>query len=154
MSWSYSGDPTTSAKDEVRFLIGDTDSREPLLQNEEIAYVLGKYNNSPINAAIRCCETIMAKFARLVNEAVGQVKINYRERYENYRDTIADLRRRLAIEDATPYAGGISVSDKRTNQDNDDRVRPDFTKHQNENQTVGPFTSVINTISPPEREPG
>ena len=40
MTWSYSGDPSASSLDEVRFLVGDTDSTEQLVQNEEIAYAI------------------------------------------------------------------------------------------------------------------
>ncbi len=41
MSWTYSGNPTASALDEVRFLITDTDQTKPYtLSNEEINYAL------------------------------------------------------------------------------------------------------------------
>jgi hypothetical protein len=64
MAWNYSGNPSSSPKDATRFLIGDTDSCDQLLQDGEIEYFLGMYNNAPINAAIRCVETIMSKFSR------------------------------------------------------------------------------------------
>lgn len=44
MSFSYSGDPSSSALDEARFLIGDTDSSRPIMQDEEIQYILDTYN--------------------------------------------------------------------------------------------------------------
>ena len=68
MGWTYGGDPSASAKDAVRFLVGDTDSTDQLLQDGEITYLLSQYNNAPLNAAIRACETIMAKFARMADE--------------------------------------------------------------------------------------
>lgn len=139
MSWSYAG-PTT-AKDEVRFLVGDTDSSDPLLTDEEITYLLGKYSNGVFNASIRACETIMAKFARLADEAVGQVKINYSQKSESYRKMIDNLRQRMATEDMSAYAGGISKVDKRINEQNTDRVKPDFSKHQQENQLIAPWTT-------------
>lgn len=36
MSWNYSGDPRTSAKDAVRFYIQDTNKDEPLLQDDRL----------------------------------------------------------------------------------------------------------------------
>lgn len=148
MSWSYSGDPSDSPKDYVRFLIGDTDRDEPLLDNEEIAVFLKLYNNAPMNAAIRCCEQIAAKFSRRVNEAVGQVRMDFSQAAKAYRDMAMDLRRRLAIEDMTPFAGGISKTQKQAEEQNADRVQPDFTRHMMENHQVSPFTSIGQDTDP------
>lgn len=147
MAWTYGGDPTKSAKDETRFLCGDTDSQDPLLQDGEITYLLAKYNNSPLNAAIRACEAIMSKFARLADETVGSVHISYSQKRKGYEQMRLDLQRRLAMEDASPYAGGISRSDKTTQEENTDRVKPDFTKHQNENHQVAPLTTNQGLLS-------
>lgn len=38
MSWSYSGDPTASSLDAVRFLVRDTDTTNQLISDEEINY--------------------------------------------------------------------------------------------------------------------
>lgn len=141
MSWSYSFNPGSTPKDQVRFLIGDTDSTDPLLQDEEIVWVLSKYNNSPINAAIRCCESVVGKFSRLANETVGQVRIEFKQKAEGYMKLLTMLKTRLATEDATPYAGGISISDKITVNQNTDRVKPDFKKHMMENEQIAPWTT-------------
>ena len=141
MAWSYSGDPSNSAKDTVRFLIGDTDNRDPLLQDAEITYFLSQHNNAPVNAAIRCCETIMAKFARLCDESVGQVHLSLSQKYKSFREMRDQLQQRLATGDATPYAGGISVSDKETQTQNKDRVEPTFRKHMMEDYLIAPWTT-------------
>lgn len=141
MTWLYSGNPGYSAKDQVRFLIGDTDSTDPLLQDAEITWVLSQYNNAPMNAAIRCCEAIIAKFSRLANEAVGQVRIDFSQKAQAYTKMLTMLKTRLATEDASPYAGGISVSDKQAQTQNTDRVRPDFRKHMMENEQIAPWTT-------------
>jgi hypothetical protein len=141
VSWSYSFNPGSTPKDQVRFLIGDTDSTDPLLQDEEIVWVLSKYNNSPINAAIRCCESVVGKFSRLANETVGQVRIEFKQKAEGYMKLLTMLKTRLATEDATPYAGGISISDKITVNQNTDRVKPDFKKHMMENEQIAPWTT-------------
>lgn len=139
--WNYSGDPAYSAKDQTRFLIGDTDPTDPLLYDQEIIWTLGQYNFTPMMAAIRCCESIIAKFSRMADEAVGQVKINFRQKAQNMRDLQTTLRNRLAMEQAVPFAGGISVSQKITNWQNTDNVRPDFTKHMMENDQIAPWTT-------------
>lgn len=141
MTWLYSGNPGYSPKDQVRFLIGDTDQSDPLLQDAEIEWVLSQYQFSPINAAIRCCEGIVAKFSRLANEAVGQVRIDFKQKAEGYLKMMVVLKMRLATEDAAPYAGGISISDKQQQVQNTDRVRPDFRKHMMENEQIAPWTT-------------
>lgn len=40
MSFSYSGDPSNSEIDAVRFKLGDTSPVQPLLQDEEIQYLV------------------------------------------------------------------------------------------------------------------
>lgn len=141
MAWTYSGNPASSPKDTVRFLIGDTDSCDQLLQDDEIVWVLGIYNNTPNNAAIRCVETIMSKFSRLMDESVGQVKLTYSQRAKGYRDMLRDLKNRLAIEDMQPFAGGILRSESQIAACNTNRIRPDFTKHMMENQQISPWVS-------------
>lgn len=141
MSWSYTGNPASSAKDAVRFLVGDTNTCDQLLQDQEITWILGFYNNAPMNAAIRACETIMSKFARMADETVGQVKISYSQKAKSYREMRTDLVRRLATEDGGPYAGAVSISDMQTVAQNADRPPPEFTKHMMENQQISPWVS-------------
>lgn len=140
-TWTYSGNPNYSAKDQVRFLVGDTDSRDQLLNDFEITWVLSQYNNTPLNAAIRCCEAIISKMSRMASESVGRVKVEYQQKADSYRKTMLMLENRLAKEDAQPFAGGISIVQKRTNEQNTDRVRPDFRKHMMENDQIAPWTT-------------
>lgn len=43
MSFTYSGNPDSSTLDAMRFMIGDTNPCDPLLQDEEINYLIGQY---------------------------------------------------------------------------------------------------------------
>lgn len=140
-TWTYSGNPNHSAKDQTRFHLGDTDPSDPLLSDEEIAWGLSQYNNSPMITASRLCENIIAKFSRMADEAVGQVKINFRQKAQNMRDLQTTLRNRVAMEECGPFAGGISVSQKQANRANTDNVRPDFTKHMMENYDIAPWVT-------------
>ena len=76
MTFSYSGDPGASSLDEVRFLIQDTDSGEPLLTNEEINYLLGVYTD-PYLTAISCVTALIAQASRVVEESkkVGDLSL-------------------------------------------------------------------------------
>ncbi len=138
---NYGGDPDANFKDATRFLIGDTDMHDPLLLDKEIEYFLVRYNYHVLNAAIRCCEVIAAKFARRCDETVGQVRMTFSQQRDAYIKMRSDLQMRVAMTDAQPYAGGISKSDVQQNDLNTDRVKPDFTKHMMENDQIAPWTT-------------
>lgn len=139
--WSYSGDPANSPSDTVRFLIGDTEKNDQLLQDAEIKYLLNLYGGAPLNAAIRACEMIIGKFSRLADETAGQVRINFSQKAKGYRAMLTDLRMRIAIDDMTPICGGISIGDKIATSQDQDRVKPEFTKHMMENQDIAPWVT-------------
>lgn len=124
MSWSYSGNPKSSARDELRFLIGDTDTCDQLLQDEELTYLLDQ-TGSALSAAIRAAENLAAKFSRMVDESVGRISIKLSQRAEQYRALAADLRRRATTE-ASPYAGGISIVDRDRQDADTDRAPPAY----------------------------
>ena len=76
MTFTYSGNPGASALDEVRFLIQDTDSTDPLLTNEEINYLLTAYGD-PYLAAISSVTALIAQASRVVEESkkVGDLSL-------------------------------------------------------------------------------
>lgn len=139
MAWSYTGNPGASAKDQLRFLIGDTDECDQLLQDGELTWLLTQYNNTPMNAAIRACEILMMKFGRLVDESVGSVSLSYSQRVAAFTKLQVMLRNRLATEDCSWFAGGISISQEITVNANTDRVRPAFTRDMMDNWQLSPW---------------
>ncbi len=145
-NWNYSFNPESSPKDAVRFLIGDTDAQDPLLYDLEIQYMLNQAGGAIQAAAIRCCEAIIAKFARLCDESVGQVKITFSQKMKAAQQQRIELTRRLATDNIRPYAGGISVTDIRQNNQNTDIPRPDFTKHMMENDQIAPWTTSTGAL--------
>ena len=70
MSWNYRGSPAGSERDTVRFMVGDTDTTDQLITDEEIAWCIERGNGVNIGAAI-ACDAISAKFSRLVDGAMG-----------------------------------------------------------------------------------
>lgn len=138
MTWTYSGDPATNARDSIRFLSGDTDTNDQLLNDEEIAWVNNQLTGSDTattalyNAAYRCCITIASKFSRLADQSVGDLKVSMSQKAKAYRDQAAYLLELAGREGSTPtpYAGGMTISDKEIDWDNSDLVRPGFYKGQ------------------------
>jgi len=142
MTWSYSGNPATSAKDQVRFLVGDTNPKEQLLTDQEIEFLLTTYNQFTINAAVQACEAIIGKYSRLADETVGRVSIQYSQKAKGYMTQMKLLRNRMTMSSAAPYVGGISITDKQQQAANTDRVRPDFSKHMMENYQIAPWSTA------------
>ena len=128
MSWSYSGNPASSTRDKVRWLIGDTDTSDQQLSNEEIDAALVASGNDPYTAAISCVEALIAKYSRKVTKSMGDLSINYGDIVANYRSLLGDIRRRATLQLCTPYAGGISIADKEIDEADSDRVQPSFYK--------------------------
>lgn len=135
MTTTYSGDPASSSKDAVRFLIQDT-AAPWLLQDEEIEYVLTLYP-SPQVAAAQCARAIAMNFARLAkSKKVGDLSIDYGERAKFYKELADQLEASGNIAGVIPYSGGISVSDKLTVEQNTDRVKPPFKVDQFDNPSA------------------
>lgn len=124
--WTYTGDPAYSTRDEVRFLVGDTDSSDKQVTDFEIAYAITQ-GGSARGAAVLIAKALASKYARLADRSIGDLSISYSQRVKNYLDMAQRLEKELAagygaILDV--YAGGISIADKDTVEEDEDRVWP------------------------------
>ena len=108
MAWSYSGDPDSSALDGIRFLIGDTDTNDQLLSNEEISWMNSQVTGSTTSTdslytvAYRCLITIASKFSRLADQAVGDMRVSMSQKAKGARDQAKELKRLAESEGGTP----------------------------------------------------
>ena len=118
MTWSYSGDPGASDLDAVRFLIGDTDTSQQQLSNEEITYLLTA-GGTVRAAALAACRSLSAKYSRLVDQSTGSISISYSQLAKQYQALANDIRSGAQV---APYAGGISKSDMESVASDSDRV--------------------------------
>lgn len=125
MTWTYGGDPSANDRDEVRFLVGDTDTTDQLVTDEEIAYSVSDEATN-YNAAAKIARAIAAKFSRKVDKSVGDLKQAYSQRVKQYLELAERLEGEAVGRTAKAYAGGISKSDKETVEEDSDRVEPAF----------------------------
>lgn len=123
MTWTYSGDPSSTDRDAVRFLIGDTDNTSQLITDEEISYMLAQEGSSS-SAAARICRSLAAKYARYTDQSVGDLSISYSQRYKQFSELAAQLESAAGSRVGIPYAGGISQSDKDSRESDTDRLLP------------------------------
>lgn len=134
MTWTYLGFPEDNTKDEVRFLINDTRSTDQLLQDEEIYYLL-RYWPNPLRAAAMACDTLASRYTRnAIDKKVGDLALDFRTRGKMYMDLAGKFWTLSKEFRGSPqvFAGGISISQKRTEEQNSDRVVPEFYRRMND----------------------
>ncbi len=135
MTWTY--DPTdlgTSTASErlnsVRLLVGDTDSTDQQVQDEEINFSLTQTNDDVYYAASWVAGVIASKYSRLVNtELEGVLKEEYSDLAQQYRALSTQLK-----EDGQKFsgsalgvaAGGISITDIEAAREDSDRPTSAF----------------------------
>jgi len=146
MSWSYSGNPANSDLDLIRFMVGDTNSIDPELQDEEIQFEIDRSTSSgyfsPLKTSISVLRRVMAKYKQLVDEKVGDVSVKWSQRYKQIQSTLRDLELEHAKTSlGSAYAGGISQADKDVANNSTDRVPPAFTKNFGSGGDVNEFRS-------------
>lgn len=127
MTWTYSGDPSASDKDNVRFMIGDTDTTEQLVTDEEITATVTQFGTA-YRTALALCDRLIAKFSRLVDskfEGEGEFK------FSQLVTNIKAIKEGLILQGdpssgggPIPYAGGLSIADKDAQEDDTSRVTP------------------------------
>ena len=151
MTWTYTPD-FTAQRDRVRFLVGDTNTADQLVSDEEIQY-MGTIEGSDFSVAAGCCEAIAGVLGRKVDMTEGKLSIKLSQRSKGYMDRAARLRARAALE-AVPFSGGASVADKIAANADSDRIPPAFWRGQLDNpeavqetptntQTGDPFNQVV-----------
>jgi hypothetical protein len=131
MTWSYSGDPSGSNLDSVRFKIGDTDTNDQLLSDEEISYLITNEGNV-LSAAIQACYSIAAKFSRQADKGVGALRINASQKAKAYRTLAKELETQKNVV-CLPFSGGAVTDNLEDLQDDTSAVQPKFYRDQFEN---------------------
>jgi hypothetical protein len=134
--WSYTGDPRSSPKDEVRFLINDTDVNNQKLSDGEIIYNIdfvysclqwapqkGRFPGNLLAAAY-CADALAAKYAGMADKNVGDLRIAYGQLFKNFQQLAVRLRARATNALVPPWSGGQRWSEKRANYANRDIIQP------------------------------
>lgn len=141
MSWSYDEtnlDTTTAAGrlNSVRLLIGDTDTNDQQLQDEEITFALAQNSDNIYFAASWSSRLLANKYSRQVDiDLDGQLSVKYTDLAKNYLKLADNLEYQGKKSGANVgvAAGGISRSEMEANRLNTDRVAPAFRRDQFDN---------------------
>lgn len=114
----------------MRLLIRDVTDSAPLLQDEEIAFLLTTTNGSIFAAAALACETLAARFSQqAADKQVGDLRISFTNKANDYltlAKQYSDRAGSSGLAAVTPYAGGLTYTDKSIDEDDLDIVPPAF----------------------------
>lgn len=137
MTFSYVS-PGISNKDSIRFLLGDTNSANALLQDEEIDWLVTRWmplHGSVEYVAAAAAETIAARFAREANYSADGVSISLANLGAQFRELAMSLRQqhKNLLVGGEPDVGGITPGEA----DDPSVVPTDFGTGMHDNQEAG-----------------
>jgi len=129
MSWSYSWNPASSERDTVRFLVGDTDTNDQKVANEEITYALSVWSTVELAAAL-VLYSLAAKFSSSVSTSFGGVSTSCSDVAKAYAERASALDPMGLVTSrgshVLPSFGGRSVGEKESLNSDTDAVQPSF----------------------------
>lgn len=102
MSFSYSGDPSDSALDECRFLLGDTNEGAPIMQDEEIEYLISQSGDDKNLLKYSLFSHAATIFARDIKRSLGPQSEDPTKRLEFFRSQADFYKSKI-------FSGGLSI---------------------------------------------
>lgn len=141
MAWSYDatnlGTSTLAERiNSVRLLVGDTDTNDQQVQNEEITFALNQTNDNVYYAAAWAARTIAAQYSRRVTQNLsGALSADYSDLQDHYTSLAETLEHQGKKSGAVLgiKAGGISIAVMDNVRQNTDRVPPSFRRDKFKN---------------------
>lgn len=135
MAWSYDAsaiDTSTAAGriNAVRLLVGDTDTNDQQVQNEEITFALSETQDNVYSAAAWVANTIASQYARKVDiDLDGQLSAKYSQLHKHYKSLSVALDQQGRKYSGTSLgvrSGGVLISAIDAIRSNTNRVTPTF----------------------------
>lgn len=127
---AYGNSPGSSQADAVRLHIGDTDNDDLILSDEEVTYILSVESNT-LRAAARAARIAAGKYARQVDSEIDEIRLRAQARFDHYSQLADDLAQEAKTSGGGMkltgiWFGGISQTEKDTNEEDEDLVNPAF----------------------------
>jgi hypothetical protein len=128
MTFTYDiNDIETDTVTQLRRIIGDVVDSGHEFEDEELAFFIGNNGDNIYRAASQALDALASKYAKLVDKAVGDLRIAYSDRSKAYAARAKELYSIVPNAFvAYPLAGGITISSKQTNREDTDIVQPSF----------------------------
>lgn len=141
MSWTYDATLLDSSTDDgrkyiVRLMIGDTQTLEQQLQDEEIEYLLDTYSDSVQSSSIAAVRLLIAKYAREADAWMGHTRIERSQRVRQYRQLLDEMLSDWTNLTVRIWAGGQSLAEKAELDGDTDAVQPRFKSNMDDITTI------------------
>lgn len=144
VTWTYDVALATP-KDQIRWLCADNEATDPLVQDEEIAFVLTTQPNT-YRAAAAVARQIARQFSRQATiDIATEVRINLSDRAKQYFEMAKDMEHQANVGAGGGgglgvFVGGISTAQKQAAESAGDRVRPAFSRELHNTTTERTWT--------------
>lgn len=96
MSWTYSGNPANNQIDECRFLLGDTNESEPIMQDEEIQYIIDMYEDNKNQILYQLFSRAATIFARDIKRSLGPQSEDPTERLKYFKEKAEEYKSKIS----------------------------------------------------------
>lgn len=134
MAWSYDSsnlsESTASGRlNIVRLLIGDTDTTDEQIQDEEVLFALSQGNDNVYVASAWACRVLASKYSRMVDTSLdGALSTKYSDLSKQYTTRAESLEYQGKKSSAAIgiLAGGITKTSINAVRANTDRVEGSF----------------------------
>ena len=124
MTWTYSGNPDSSVRDELRFILQDTDTNFQLLSDEELDYLLAawipRYDSVTYVAAVAAA-VIARKFTGIVNVSADGVSVDTSSLAARFAVQAAALREEYK---AAKVGAEVDIENLMIGTSHDNSIRP------------------------------
>lgn len=97
MSWTYSGDPSASEVDALRFKLQDTNPSEPLFTDQELAYLVDTYKDNSDALEYHAFRAAATKFAYAIKRSLGPQSEDPSTRLAYFNERAAAAKKKLTI---------------------------------------------------------
>lgn len=134
MSWSYTANPANNTTDQVRFLVQQTSTGDPVVvQNEEITWAISETPNV-YAAAVLVGEAMLQRLAGVEESlSIGNLSETYGDRSAKMQATLHGLRKQASMRGVVPSAGGMLVADYAARQADASLTAPAFSVGMDDN---------------------
>lgn len=129
----------------IRFLIGDTDTNDQLISNEEIAYIVTQ-QGSVNRSASECCRAIAAKFARNMSRSIGGLQADFAAKHRQYLAMADNLLTKEETSPVSPFVSGYEIDKKQAREDDTNREKIFGRKGVMDNRRAASQDEVYNRI--------
>jgi len=132
----YGGDPQHSDTDAVRSLVHDT-STSPVLTDNEVVWLVAQHPNVYLAAAAAAEMIAGSKSEAVVMKKIDGLSMMFGDAKGSiggmFRELAASLRLQAVRRGVAPYAGGISVADKASQESDSDWDRSEVSLGMHDN---------------------